>query len=143
MNRIIPTLLLIFLLIACGDNSTDRSDTAQTSENDIDAARNFINLALDGKWTEARQLMVQDSLNNVYLDLAERNYQQRLDLDARIQYRNATINIRSVDAQPDGSTVVHYSNSYRRQEDSVKVVQQNGQWLVDLKYSFPESKTAP
>lgn len=139
MKRIIG-FLGILLFTACG-SGPDRSDTTQTSENEIDAARNFIRLALDGKWDEARGLMVADSLNNTYLDLAQRAYQQRLDLDTRIQYRKASINIRSVNTVGDTASIVHYANSFRKKEDSLKVVKQAGRWLVDLKYSFPSTKT--
>lgn len=139
MRSIVTGFLCLALLGSCGNN-TDRSDTTQTSENEVDAARNFIRLALDGKWEDARRLVVNDTLNNQYLDLAQQNYQQRMDLNTRIAYRKASIIIKSVEEQSDSVSVVHYANSYKQREDSLKVVRRGDEWLIDLKYSFPATK---
>lgn len=128
--------LFLQFFYAC-TNATDRSDTTQTSENDVDAARNFIRLALDGKYDQARGMMINDSLNYQIIDQAERTYKQRMDLATRNGYRSASINIHNVAPVNDSVTIVHYSNSFKMKKDSLKVVQQNGQWLIDLKYSFP------
>jgi uncharacterized Fe-S radical SAM superfamily protein PflX len=98
-------------------------------------------LALDGKWDEARKLVVNDSLNNEYMDIAEENYNKRLDLATRNGYRAASIIIRSVNEIADSASVVRYSNSFKKQEDSLKVVRQSDKWLIDLKYSFPATKS--
>lgn len=131
---------MFLLFFAACNSGPDRSDTTQTSENEVDAARNFIRLALDGRWREARSHVISDTLNLSYLDLAEENYRQRLDLATRNGYRAASIIIHSVTELSDSVSVVHYSNSYKKQEDSVKVVRQGDRWLVDLKYSFPPTK---
>ena len=113
------------------------------SENDVDAARNFINAALDGHYDEAREMIVPDSANNAWIDLFKRNYQSRMTMADKAGYRDASINIHSV-AQPNDSTsVVHYSNSYKKQNDSLLVVRRNGSWLVDLKYSFTKPQNEP
>lgn len=140
MKCIYSGLLLLLTLSAC-NNSPDRSDTTQTSENEVDAARNFIRLALDGKWDDARRLIIEDSLNKEYMDLAEQNYKQRIDLATRNGYRGASIIIRSVDELSDSTSIVRYSNSFKKQEDSLKVVRSGDKWLIDLKYSFPATKS--
>lgn len=133
----------LFLQFFCACTSPDRSDTTQSSENEVDAARNFIRLALDGKWEDARKMVVSDSLNNAYMELVQRNYQQRLDVGERTGYRKASIIISSVEEKSDTESVIHYSNSFKKKEDSVKVVLRDGQWLIDLKYSFPATVPAP
>lgn len=138
----IISFLFLQFFCACNSNTTDRSDTAATSENDVDAARNFIRSALDGQYDQARRLVVNDATNNEWIDLFERNYQSRMTPADKRGYREASINIRSVRQLSDSTTVVHYSNSYKKAADSVKVVRRNGSWLVDLKYSFP-STTPP
>lgn len=131
----------MFLQFFCAcNNATDRSDTTQSSENEVDAARNFIRLALDGKWDEARLLVVPDSLNLVYMDIAKQAYQQRMDLATRNAYRGASIIINEVAELSDTASVVRYANSFKKKEDSVKVVRRDGQWLIDLKYSFPATQ---
>ncbi|MCU7552501.1 hypothetical protein OCK74_25505 [Chitinophagaceae bacterium LB-8] len=130
----------LFLQFFCAcKNSPDRSDTTQTSENDVDAARNFIRLALDGKYDRAREMVINDSLNYQFIDQAERYYKQRMDISTRMAYRSASINILSVVPQNDSVSIVHYSNSFKKQKDSLKVVNIHGQWMVDMKYSFPST----
>jgi hypothetical protein len=135
---LIFSFLFLQFFCAC-KNNPDRSDTTQTSENDVDAARNFIRLALDGKYDRAKEMVIKDSLNYQFIDQAERYYKQRMDLATRNAYRSATINILNVAQQNDSVSIVRYANSYKNQEDSLKVVRVNGQWMVDLKYSFPSS----
>ena len=124
-------LFLFFLLNACGNDK--RSSTQ--SENDIDAARNFIRAALDGKFDEARKLMVNDSDNVHFLDNAERIYKglKTEDINA---YRGASINIHQVSPLNDSTTVVIYSNSFMNNHDTLKVIKTNELWLVDLKYLY-------
>jgi hypothetical protein len=140
MKSIISGFLFLLFFVAC-NSGPDRSDTTQTSENEIDAARNFIRLALDGRWEDARDKVINDTLNQGYLDIAEQNYTQRLDLATRNGYRAASIIIHSVNEVSDSVSVVHYSNSYKKVKDSVKVVRSGDRWLVDLKYSFPATKS--
>ena len=129
--RSISRLLLIAIL-AFGCKSSER----ESSDSNIDAARNFIRAALDGKFKDARSYMVQDSVNMNYLEVAERSY-RRADAFTRNGYRASSINIHEVkEAIPDSIAVVIYSNSYKNDHDTLKVIHLNGQWLVDLKYLF-------
>jgi len=38
--------------------------------------------------------------------------------------------------QNDSTTITVFSNSYKNDKDTLKIVKQDGQWLVDLKYLF-------
>lgn len=132
LQKIIPTLFFFMLAMAC--NNTDQQEKQQ-SENDIDAARNFIRSALDGKFNEAKTFLLADSSNIQFFDVYERNY-QKADADTKRSYREATINIHRVNPVNDSTTVVIYSNSYKNDHDTLKVIRKNTQWLVDLKYLF-------
>jgi FtsZ-interacting cell division protein YlmF len=123
---------LFLLLTAC--NNTDNQETAK-SENDIDAARNFIRAALDGKFNEAKGFLFNDSSNTEYFDAYQRNY-QKTEPEVKREYHEATINIHNVTQLNDSTTVVIYSNSYKNDHDTLKVLKKNDQWLVDLKYLF-------
>ena len=133
-------LLVSFLFLqffcACSGSEGEKSGEVTTSENDVDAARNFIRSALDGKYDRARKFMIQDSANNDYLDLAQRNYESRMDPEDKRGYRESSINIHGLRQLDDSTTVVSYSNSFKKKNDSLKVVRRDGNWLVDLKYSF-------
>ena len=126
-------LILQLFFLAC--NNSDQNSSAK-SENDIDAARNFIQSALAGDYKKAKTFLLNDSLNQQYIDAFERNYNQRMSPDDKIGYREASINIHLVKPLNDSTTIVNYSNSFKNKNDSLKVVRINGQWLVDLKYSF-------
>jgi Domain of unknown function (DUF4878) len=134
------SFLFLLFYCSCTNNTTDRSDTTQTSENDVDAARNFIRLALDGKYDRAKAMVLEDSLNAQLIDQAERYYKQRMNLSTRNAYRGATINILNVRQENDSVSIVQYANSFKQKEDSLKVVQINGAWKIDLKYSFPSTE---
>jgi hypothetical protein len=130
--------LCLQFFYACSD--ADKTEIP-TSENDLDAARNFIDAALDGHYDDARPLVLPDSVNQSWIDLFRRNYQENMSLADKAGYRDASINIHNVQALNDSTTIVHYSNSYKKKEDSLKVVRRNGVWLVDLAYSFPSPPT--
>lgn len=132
-------MLFAPFLFSC--NNQDEQATT-TSENDIDAARNFIRSALDGDYKKARDYMIQDSLNTQLLNTFESNYQMHMNREDKRGYREASIRIPDVRKVSDTVSVVQYSNSYKNKLDSLKVVKVNNQWLVDFKYSFPIKDTA-
>jgi hypothetical protein len=139
MKMLLPFSLICMVLI-CACNS-DQQEKETTSENDVDAARNFIRSALDGKWREARRFMVQDSTNTQLLDAYESNYETHMNREDKRGYREASITLYDSRQINDSVTIVNYSNSYKKKRDSLKVVRLNNQWLVDLKYSFPQTDT--
>jgi PBP1b-binding outer membrane lipoprotein LpoB len=108
-----------------------------TSENDVDAARNFIHSVLNSDFNQAEKYIFYDSANREYLNITERSFRQRLSAEERRLYRESSINIHDIRQMNDSTTIVQYSNSYKKLKDSLKVIRHNGQWLVDLKYSFP------
>ena len=124
------TFLLAIYLLACNNGGKNYK-----AENDIDATRNFIRAALDGKFDVARNFMLRDSINMQYLDAVERNY-VKMDPATKSNYLSASINIHLVDTVNNTTTIVVYSNSYKNDHDTLKVLQTNNSWLVDLKYLF-------
>jgi hypothetical protein len=134
MKKYINTISSSLFLLALACNQAGQQGTT-SSENDIDAARNFIRAALDGKFNEAKGFLYNDSSNTEYFDAYQRNY-QKTEPDIKRDYREATINIHSVTQLNDSTTVVIYSNSYKNDHDTLKVLKINNQWLVDLKYLF-------
>jgi hypothetical protein len=123
-------LFLLFVFYACKDKKEPGK-----SENDIDAARNFIRAALDGKFEQARTYLLPDSVNENWMDVAERSY-EKTDAETKNGYRSSSINIHQVSPVNDSTTVIIYSNSFKNDHDTLKVLKKNGQWLVDLKYLY-------
>ena len=127
----------IFLFLLCCFYSCKSKDKGPTgkSENNIDAARNFIRSALDGKFDNARNYMLPDSSNINYMDVAERSF-KNISQSEKDGYRASNINIHNVSDVNDSTTIVIYSNSYKKDHDTLKVLKVNNQWLIDLKYLF-------
>jgi hypothetical protein len=132
MKKLLTGFLALSFFCACNNSN---QQTASKPENDLDAARTFIRDALDGRFEEARQLMLPDSTNEQTMDVTERNY-ERMSEENKVGYRNASIQIYDTRNVNDSTRIVTYSNSFKNQKDSLKLVRVNGQWLIDLKFTF-------
>ena len=132
MKRFLLFLLPAFLLFSCKD---DEREEVPASENNIDAARNFIRAALDGKFNEARRFMVPDSVNMNYMDVVERSF-KNLDQATRDNYRTASIRILGKSNINDSTTVVIFANTFKNDPDTLKVRKVGQEWLVDFKYLY-------
>ena len=121
---------LLFYLGAC--TSADKESTKE-SENDVDAARNFIQAALLGDYDLAQSYMLQDSVNTERMNVIKRI---NLSKDEKAGLASASINIHDVTRRQDSTTIVIYSNSFKNNHDTLKVIKNEGKWLVDFKYLF-------
>jgi hypothetical protein len=131
MKKLLIGLFSLIFFWAC--NNGDQQPV-NAPENDLDAARTFIRDALDGKFEHAKQLMLKDSTNDEMMDVVERSYERSPESE-RVAYRGASIQIHNTQTIGD-TTLVTYSNSYKNQNQNLKLVKVNGQWLVDFKYTF-------
>ncbi len=136
MKRIslISSFLFLFLL-ACNEGENSREPASET---DVDAARNFIRAALDGNYETGRKMLLPDSTNYQYFDEYEKAH-DKLSREEKEEYRAASINVHEVDAINDSLTIFVYSNSYKEDHDTLKLIKVSGNWLVDLKYLFNHS----
>ena len=117
------------LLFSC--HSTDTIPNT-----DIDVARAFIKDIQQSNFKQAEKLLLREETNNQYFDRFEEHFKSRPAKELE-QYRNSDIIINEMSNVSDSVTVVNYSNSFNTAEkNKIKVVRINGQWLVDLKYTF-------
>ncbi len=131
---------IIFLFLLCFFYACKSKDQPTgKSDNSIDAARNFIRSALDGKFDLARTYMYSDSSNINYMDVAERSF-QNTDQATKNNYRTSTIIIHTVNDINDSTAIIIYSNSYKNDKDTLRVIKEKNQWLVDLKYLFEHDR---
>jgi hypothetical protein len=56
-----------------------------------------------------------------------------MDRDTRQQYREASILPINIQTVNDSVTLYTFSNSFRKDTTTVRIVRVNGDWLVDLK----------
>ncbi len=74
-------LIIIFLFLQIFGACNNAKEEIAASENDVDAARNFIQSALSGDYKKAQAYILPDSVNNEYLDAFERNYNSRMNAE--------------------------------------------------------------
>jgi hypothetical protein len=133
MKRIrVFSFLLFFTLFACNNNEESKEPA---SASDMDAARNFLDAALRGDYKHAADYMLQDSINLGYLDATKRSY-QRLSPEDKNGLRTASLRFYDTKQVNDSTTITIFSNSYKNDKDTLRILRKNGFWLVDLKYLF-------
>lgn len=132
MKKLIQLSSFLFLfLVGCNDGEK----TTVQSENDIDAARNFIRAALDGNYEIGRKMLLDDSTNYQYFEEYEKTH-SKMNAEEKKKYQEASINVHVVTPVNDSTTIIIYSNSYKNDRDTLKLMKTGGQWMVDLKYLF-------
>ena len=140
MKKLFSIALLLVFVSGCADS--DSGKMKDKPESDVDAASMFIRSALDGNYKIARQLILLDSSNLQLLDNLERAYLHNSDVSEQRGYRESSIRIHDTRKLGDSASVVVYSNSFKNKQDSVKAVRVGNDWLIDLKYSFLQTRIA-
>jgi len=126
----IAIFFFLFLLMAC---NPDKQETK--SDNDMDAARNFLDAALKGDYKDASVYMLKDSANLEYLNVTQRGY-KNLSPDEKAKLKAASLRFFDTQQVNDSTTVTIFANSYKNDKDTLRIIRTQGQWLVDLKYLF-------
>jgi hypothetical protein len=117
----------MLILLAC---NTER--TFKKAEDAQDAGREFIRASLDGDYEKAQFYLLQDSVNRLLMDKWEKGFDQ-FDAPTRQQYKEASILPINIQSMNDSVTTYTFSNSYRKDTTTIKIVRIEGEWLVDLK----------
>lgn len=104
------------------------------AENDLDAARNFLDAALAGKWNDVKVMVVPDSTNLELVDRSQRVY-ERMKNEEKIAFMQSHPYLHETRKINDSVTIVNYSNSHTNKHDSLRIVRIKNDWLIDLKYS--------
>lgn len=123
-------VVLVTILASCGGG-----DRYPKAENALDAGREFIDGFMKGDSEKASAYMLQDEENKALLKKLHRQLQQKSAED-RQGYRESSIIIGDVDNISEQEVVIQYKSSYDRNGRKIKVVNKDGQWLVDLKYTI-------
>jgi hypothetical protein len=130
MLRNIFLFSISLLLVCCNSNNKKEPVT------DTDVARAFIRNLLDNKFSEARQYLLKDEVNEQYFDRMQQMYKTQ-DENKLGQYKNASIDVNEISYVTDSICIFNYSNSlYKDVKTKLKLVRIDNKWLVDLKYTF-------
>jgi len=110
-------------------------------ETDIEAASQFVQDIWQSDFTKAEKLLLKDEVNNQIFDRFEEHYKTR-PKDELEKYKKASIILNDVKPLNDSVSIINYSNSFNKTEKTdLKVVRKNGLWLIDLKYTIPQTDT--
>lgn len=123
-----PLFILLIFICSCAQ----QYPVASTA---LEAGREFIDACLKGDFKKASAYMIDDSENQKDLLKIKRDYDSKNE-DNKHAYATASIIINEDATVNDSIHVVNYKNSYDQFARKVKVVQRNGKWLVDFKYTF-------
>jgi hypothetical protein len=133
IKKLIYTLTLAVIIFSC-NNAEDKNPVTGT-----DVATTFIRAVLDNDFKTAKQYLLIDETNKQYFESFQHMYQQKNESEL-LKYKNADIIINTIEPKND-TTIVNYSNSYEKNtKTKLKLIRSNGQWLVDLKYTFAENQ---
>jgi Domain of unknown function (DUF4878) len=127
---------IIYFLLSCLAVFFSCNTEKKIPNTDIEVAREFIKDIQESNFKEAENYVLKEESNKQYFDLFEKHFRSKTKEELE-QYKNADIIVNEVSNVSDSVTIVNYSNSYKKEEKNrVKVVRINGQWRIDLKYTF-------
>lgn len=126
-------LLFVCLASVCFLSCTEKKSLP---DSDIDAARTFIKNIQDNNFEEAENFILADPENKASLAKLKSDAASKSTAELE-KYKNADIIIDELTPVNDSVTIVNYAiSSNKEQKNKLKLIKRNGQWMVDLKYTF-------
>lgn len=126
--KLLFAIAALMALYSCNDKNPPNTE--------IDVARAFIKDILEKKFKEAETYVLKDETNKQYFDLLKKDFESKNSEELE-NYKNGDIIINEISPVNDSVSIVNYSNSFAKDEhNKLKMVRLNGQWQVDLKYTF-------
>lgn len=127
--KLIIAFVSLLTLSACNNEK-------KVTNSDIGVAQAFIKDILQNDFKEAEKLVLKEETNKQYFDLFKKEFESKSSADLE-SYKNAEIIINEISPVSDSVSIINYSNSFKRDKSNkLKMVRINGEWLVDLKYTF-------
>jgi hypothetical protein len=120
--------------MACFMSCQDKADY-EKAEDAQDAGREFIRASLDGNYDKALFYLYKDPSNtNIrLLDKWKKDYNKRSQED-KVGFKDANIIAIRIDPVSDSVVNYVYTNTFEvKDTTTIKVINVNGEWLVDLK----------
>ncbi len=121
---------LMMVINSCSSNSPN-----PTLDDPMSSGREFIESSLKGDYVNARKHVLADSLNLEYFSGLQ-NFNEKMSSQDKEDYKSANIIIDSIKQLSDTVSVIHYSNTFKKQPAKIKMLKVGNDWLVDFKYTF-------
>lgn len=126
MKKILIASLVLLYFACSNQHNYKKAEDAQ------DAGREFIRASLDGDYERAEFYLLSDTTNRVLMAKWEKDFQVS-DPDIKKKYKDADILPINIQTLNDSVTTYTFSNSYKKDTTTIKIVRIQGEWLVDLK----------
>ena len=124
-------LSLIFCLAISSCNNEKKS-----TNTDIEVARVFIKDILESNFKDAETFVLKEETNQQFFELFKKEFESKSKSELE-SFKNADIIINEISPINDSVSINNYSNSFKKDKSNkLKMVRINGQWMVDLKYTF-------
>ena len=125
--------IIVFALFAFVA-SCKTEDTYTKAADAQEAAREFIRASLDGNYDKASFYLYKDSAgaNEMLLNKWKTDYSHWSQED-KVGHKEANILVITTQQTNDSSLNYIFSNSYKKDTTTIKIVKAKGEWLVDLK----------
>ena len=126
---------LLLSLICCLAISS--CNTEKKSPNtDIEVAREFIKNILESNFKDAETFVLKEETNRQFFELFKKEFESKSKSELE-SFKIADIIINEISPISDSVSIINYSNSFKKDKtNKLKMVRINGQWMVDLKYTF-------
>jgi hypothetical protein len=124
-------LSLIFCLAISSCNNEKKS-----TNTDIEVARVFIKDILESNFKDAETFVLKEETNQQFFELFKKEFESKSKSELE-SFKNADIIINEISPINDSVSIINYSNSFKKDKSNkLKMIRINGQWMVDLKYTF-------
>jgi hypothetical protein len=126
---------LLLSLICCLAISSCNTEK-KLPNTDIEVARGFIKNILESNFKDAETFVLKEETNRQFFDLFKKEFESKSKAELE-SFKNADIIINEISPINDSVSIINYSNSFKKDKtNKLKMVRINGQWMVDLKYTF-------
>lgn len=124
--KLLSVFAFLVILVGCSDEvSFTKAEDAQ------DAGREFIRASLDGNFPKAEFYLHKDTVSLLVYNRWKAGF-QKMGAEEKMNYRQSNILPIEIKSINDSVVSYTYSNSYKKEPTTLKVVRINGEWLVDL-----------
>ena len=127
MYKQILAVLTLFVVACSNPKEYSKAEDAQ------EAGTQFIRASLDGDYGKAQFFLLKDSTNLILIKQQQINYQQ---LSNEKQHENREASIRPIEITKENDSVTlykYYHTSNTKDTTTIRIIRENGEWLVDLK----------
>ena len=130
MKKIIVYFAVMIMAVLSCNTEAGYTKAADAQE----AAREFIRASLDGNYDKASFYLYKDSagVNEMLLNKWKTDY-GRWSQEDKVGHKEANIIVITTEPTNDSTLNYIFSNSYKKDTTTIKIVKSKGEWQVDLK----------